>query len=169
MLPPNGYLSEGNQSQKAMLWMRYLNKTEGIHIQHAKNGEKIGKYKSDGYCASTKPILEFHGCFWHACEKCFPNRNTVHPMYKVTMNELYMRTLEKKRSLRAHAPQCKYVEMWECDWDRIWKKYVQGGAGFVVRRSARDWSCKTEPKRRILRWAHQCNVFILRNTRGRKN
>ena len=27
-------------------------------------------------------VYEFHGCFWHGCPKCFPNRNDINPKSK---------------------------------------------------------------------------------------
>ena len=65
ILPPGGYVA----SIKALMWMWWVGRSEGINIQHARNrGEmKIGKYKVDGICHETKQILEMNGCWWHAC------------------------------------------------------------------------------------------------------
>jgi hypothetical protein len=37
-----------------MQWIKYLSTTEGVHIQHARNGgeKEIGSYKVDGYYES---------------------------------------------------------------------------------------------------------------------
>jgi hypothetical protein len=45
-------------------WIKYLSTTEGVHIQHARNGgeKEIGPYKVDGYYENEngqKYVLEF--------------------------------------------------------------------------------------------------------------
>ena len=48
------------------------------YIQHAGNA---GEYRIptvgfvDGYCQNTHTVYEFHGCFWHGCPQCYPNRH----------------------------------------------------------------------------------------------
>ena len=27
-------------------------------------------------------VYQFHGCFWHSCPRCFPNREAEHPVKK---------------------------------------------------------------------------------------
>jgi non-ribosomal peptide synthetase component E (peptide arylation enzyme) len=48
---------------------KYLSITEGVHIQHARNGgeKEIGPYKVDGYYENEngqKYVLEFNGKFY---------------------------------------------------------------------------------------------------------
>ena len=104
------------------MWMRWVGRSEGINIQHARNkGEmKIGKYKVDGICHETKQILEMNGCWWHACPLCFKNRDKIHPKLNMPMHEVYARTMEKKRFIRTQA-EYTLIEMWECEWDAIFK------------------------------------------------
>jgi hypothetical protein len=63
--PANGYNPNETTSRKAEKWLKFLAESEGLHIQHAKNGgeKRIGKYKVDGYCGSKKRIYEFQGVF----------------------------------------------------------------------------------------------------------
>ena len=44
IIPAQGYRQEEKHSIKAMQWIKYLSTTEGVHIQHARNG---GKRKLD--------------------------------------------------------------------------------------------------------------------------
>ena len=64
-IPANGYNPQEKTSKKADQWLKYLAEKNNIIIQHAKNGgeKKIGKYKVDGFCESTKQIFEFQGNF----------------------------------------------------------------------------------------------------------
>lgn len=49
----------------------------GDFIRHARNGGEVrlvGRHLVDGYDRSTNTVYEFHGCLWHGCTSCFPNR-----------------------------------------------------------------------------------------------
>ncbi|XP_021345581.1 uncharacterized protein LOC110445345 [Mizuhopecten yessoensis] len=120
IIPPHGYRPEDKQSIKVMKWLKFIASTEGLRIQHAANdGEKhIGSYKVDGYITNEgekDTILEFHGCFWHGCTKCYA-RNTINTVTDCTMADPHMRTLDKQRYLQ-HLGY-NYRCMWECDFER---------------------------------------------------
>jgi hypothetical protein len=94
-------LTRGKHSIKAMQWIKYISITEGIRIQHARNGgeKEIGPYKVDGYYENENVqqcVLEFNGKFWHRCLHCY-NASTVNPVNGMTMRDLYQRTMEKNR------------------------------------------------------------------------
>ena len=92
------------------------------HIQHAGNaGEyrlpNLG-YFVDGYCQDTNTVYEFHGCFWHGCPHCYPNRHEKHVrLCDRSMHEVYEQTQRKIRLLQALG--YNVVEMWECEWTRL--------------------------------------------------
>ena len=119
IIPPHGYRPEAKQSIMAYQWLMYMSHTRGINIQHGRNyGEKdIGSYKVDGYYEQNgdKFALEFHGCFWHGCPKCF-SKSTVNPVVETSMADLYARTIEKKQFLESRG--YRYVSIWECEYMR---------------------------------------------------
>jgi hypothetical protein len=52
-----------------MQWIKYLSTTEGVHIQHARNGgeKEIEPFTVNGYYKNEneqKYVLEFNGKFW---------------------------------------------------------------------------------------------------------
>ena len=60
-------------------------------------------------------VYQFHGCFWHSCPQCFPNREAEHPVKKgVTHREKHARTLAFEHVLKSsgHALHTQ----WECDF-----------------------------------------------------
>jgi len=73
--------------------------------------------------------MEFHGCFWHGCPKCF-SRSTSNPVNDMSMGELYARTMEKKHFVEQIG--YRYQCIWECDFKRKletvqdMKQYVDG-------------------------------------------
>lgn len=119
IIPPQGYRPKDKQSGKAMQWMKYHAHQTNIEIQHAGNeGKKIiGPYKVDGYYESGKQkvVMEFHGDYWHGNPKCY-SANTLNKVQRMTMGDLYQRTLEKRRYLESLG--YTYLQMWESDFDR---------------------------------------------------
>lgn len=67
--------------------------------------------KEDG----ERIVYEFHGCFWHGCEKCF-GRSTMNPVTCTSMGDLFQRTIDKRKFLEDEG--YTYISMWECDFDR---------------------------------------------------
>ena len=108
-----------SHSRAATLWLEYTMQSTGSIIRHANRG---GEYRIpelgifvDGYCHSTGVVYEFHGCFYHACPRCYPDQSLVNPKNQnKTMEEIYKATLERTAVLRDNG----YVveEMWECDF-----------------------------------------------------
>lgn len=108
-------------SHAAMEWLTWLSRTQSLNIQHACNGgehairHRDNVFHVDGYDPHTHTVYEFHGCYWHGCPTCFPDRDKQH--YKLgeqTARDLYEVTLKKEAILREQG----YIVhiMWECEW-----------------------------------------------------
>jgi hypothetical protein len=108
-------------SKGQIAYMEYL-RVERRDIQHALNGgEKLiadSRYKADGYCPIMNEIIEFHGCLWHGCPKCF-SPSDINPKTKRTFAEELQRTRDKEAFIRMNG--FNYHEIWECDWKRAIK------------------------------------------------
>ena len=63
--------------------------------------------------------MEFQGCFWHGCPKCF-SKSTSNPVNDMSMGELYAKTMEKKQFIENSG--YIYVSIWECDFKRELEK-----------------------------------------------
>ena len=74
------YRIKENQSLKSYTLLAYVSHVTTKYLQHARHREeqRVRNYKLDGFCEdnSRKFGLEFHGCFWHGCPKCY-SRDTV--------------------------------------------------------------------------------------------
>jgi len=72
-------------------------------------------YKADGYSEKYNTIFEFHGCIFHGCSQCYPDREKM--IYDKTMEELYTRTEVR----REHCLQegYNYIEIWEHEWREL--------------------------------------------------
>ncbi|XP_045186812.2 uncharacterized protein LOC123544812 [Mercenaria mercenaria] len=118
IIPHEGYNPEATQSVVAFQWLSFIAHKKGVDIQHARNkGEKvIGPYKVDGFFKNSngqKCVLEFNGCFWHGCPKCY-SRDTYNARTKCTMDALYKKTVDKQAYLEKMG--YKYESIWECDY-----------------------------------------------------
>ena len=113
-----------NQSIKALQWLYWQQhqQPEDDTIRHVRNGGEVQvmtrteAYFVDGYDKSDRTIYEFHGCLWHGCPTCHPDRDVKHYTNPDrSMAELHRATEQKTRALR----QAGYtvVECWEHEWD----------------------------------------------------
>lgn len=135
--PPRGWHgSRTNQSIKALKWLAWceyqLPPTSGDRIRSVRNGGevRIHNYLVDGFdprdpVTTIPTVYEFHGCLWHGCPRCFPNRRNETSLVNLdrTLQEMYEFTKQKCTRLR----QSGYTvhEMWECDWEREIKTNVE--------------------------------------------
>jgi hypothetical protein len=70
-------------------------------------------FKVDGV-SEDGTVLQFHGCFYHGCPKCYSDTTTRNPLHGSTMEELYDRTQRITSTLRSRGHTV--VEMWECEY-----------------------------------------------------
>ncbi|KAG8238696.1 hypothetical protein J437_LFUL016575, partial [Ladona fulva] len=123
IIPPGGYRMADRQSRKALLWLTWEEKERGITIRHAGNGREVrilGR-KMDGVHEGT--VFEFHGCYFHGCTSCFPNRDKKIPNSPhETMGTRYEAT--EKKIAKLVRGGYDVVEMWECTFDRLVKENV---------------------------------------------
>ena len=119
-----------SQSLKALQWLYYQEHqipkqgASADRIQHVRNGGEqsirtiANSYFVDGYDPLTRTVYEFHGCLYHGCPSCYPNRPAKH--YAVpdrSVEELYQATLSKRMALLRVG--YTVIEMWECEWDKL--------------------------------------------------
>ncbi|KAK9674903.1 hypothetical protein QE152_g40773 [Popillia japonica] len=142
IIPKGGYRWRDNQSIMAIQWLVWEEKQRGINIQHAAKGQEavICGVKADGFCAETKQVFEFHGCFWHGCPRCIvAQRNlvtTTHqpqwmfefhgcfwhgcPRCIVAQRNLVTTTHQPQwsgaKSERLRAAGYEVIEKWECQF-----------------------------------------------------
>ncbi|XP_070571147.1 uncharacterized protein [Ptychodera flava] len=117
LIPSQGYVNPVKSSRKAERWLKYKSNKLGQQIKHAGNsGEfQIGTLRVDGYVERLKLALEFYGCFYHGCPKCYSEK-TVNPINGLAMAELYERTQNRRKLILAAGYNLE--EIWECDYDR---------------------------------------------------
>ena len=123
IVPENSYNTfHDNQSEIALKFMKYLEEIFGVEIRNSESPEGEypvpgTPYKLDGYIKGINGEkdkgIEFHGCTWHAHEKCFPDPQEMMPSGK-TCDEIRKHHKERMDKLRS-IPNLEIEEYWECD------------------------------------------------------
>jgi hypothetical protein len=85
-------------SKKALMWLLHMEQTDSCHIQHVRNGCELLHYSVDGYCAETRTMYEFQGCYYHGCT-CQPFRD-VKMLGGDTLSERYKQTLARIEQIK---------------------------------------------------------------------
>lgn len=106
-------------SQLAIKWLKEMEISENIIIQHAENDGEYNitetNYFVDGYCTNTNTVYEFHGDVFHGNPKKFSSDEKCHPFDRdITAGELYERTQTRINHIKSLG--YNVIEMWECDY-----------------------------------------------------
>jgi len=114
LIPPGGYSANRRYSKK-VLWLLHTERMDGCHIRHARNGREfrppeLPHYSVDGYCAETRTIYKFLGCYYHGC-KCQPFRDVKTLARGETLAERYEQTLARSEQLKSAGYTVKVVGM----------------------------------------------------------
>ena len=68
-------------------------------------------------------VYEFFGCFYHGCQKCFPDPMLQNPKTGCSMGHLYAQTLARLAWLQAQ-PGVRVVYIWECQFETLMKQHT---------------------------------------------
>ena len=100
------------------VWLDYLMKRDKVKILHKLNNQKeirIGNFLVDGFCAKTKTVYEYNGCYYHYC------RYNCHIMKKITsknwlkkLKQVQQKDERKKQFLISQG--YKYISIQECEY-----------------------------------------------------
>ena len=74
-------------------------------------------YYVDGFDEETNTVIEFYGCYFHGCPRCFKRHHEVRrTCYKDrTVHEVYEATQKKAEML--HCAEYIVKEKWECEFN----------------------------------------------------
>ena len=111
-------------SKESLQWLEYVAKHWKIRIHHAMSGHGgerwIEKRPVDGYNHEKKIVFQYHGCYWHGCPKCYPDRNKIIDRGDKTREDLYIAT--KRRTTYLRKAGYRVIECWACE---VGEKYVE--------------------------------------------
>ena len=105
-------------SKESIQWLEYVAKRWKIPIAHAMSGHGgerwIEKRPVDGYNHERKLVLQYHGCYWHGCPKCYHDRDKIIERGDRSREDLYQAT--KRRTAYLRKAGYKVIECWACQW-----------------------------------------------------
>ena len=111
-------------SKESIQWLEYVAKHWKIPIHHAMSGHGgerwIEKRPVDGYNHEKKLVLQYHGCYWHGCRKCYPDRDKIIERGDRTREDLFKATMRRTAYLRKAG--YRVIECWACE---VGDKYVE--------------------------------------------
>ncbi|XP_031346026.1 uncharacterized protein LOC116172836 [Photinus pyralis] len=118
LIPHGGYRIADNQSRTAIKWLVHRQTTDVPDLQHAGNTREVSIKEGilvDGYSPSTTTVYQFHGCYYHGCERCFPDQTT--PLKGNRADKMGTRR-EKTEATSSRIRTAGYhlIEMWECEF-----------------------------------------------------
>ncbi|KAK4880607.1 hypothetical protein RN001_008753 [Aquatica leii] len=127
LIPPNGYRMADKQSAIAIKWLLWLEHTLNIKIQHSGNSREVRLKEGilvDGFCVNTNTVYQFHGCYYHGCEICFPDQTAELSGNK--HDAMFVRREKTTAtSFRIRSFGYNLVEMKECEFRNFIKANVQ--------------------------------------------
>ena len=124
LIPKGKYFKNHIQSKVGKEWLvwndvfyyagelRYSGKEAGEKVIRV--GRK--KYRVDGYHEPSKSVLEFFGCAFHGCPRCFDN-DYVSVFTGKTARVMQLETSARLADLQSEGFEC--VVIWECDWKAL--------------------------------------------------
>lgn len=116
LVPSSGYLHRDNFSYLSIAWLKWMEKKQGVEIQHALSLEGEYRipgtnYRVDGYCSETNVVYEYNGCLYHGCGECFPDGSLTVPKTQETREVLFTKTKIREEKIRKLGYKLKVV--WE--------------------------------------------------------
>ena len=118
VIPRRGYTSCSRQSRVGLLWLKWWSHKNVAKVQHNSNGRefKVGNFMVDGWVEESNTALEFLGCHFHSCSRCYAPW-AVNPLTGNTRKNDYERTMRRLQTIR-ETYGLNMITMWECDWTR---------------------------------------------------
>jgi len=96
------FYDEGHVLKPAISRLEKTSASLGTHIHCAMCGHEGERYilgaPVHGYAPTLEAIFQYHGCRWHGCRRCFPDRDTK--IHGKTREELYTATVQRTKRLR---------------------------------------------------------------------
>jgi G:T-mismatch repair DNA endonuclease (very short patch repair protein) len=90
--------------------MPHTSRQERARIQTV----ELSNFSVDGFCAETKTVYEFNGCYWHG-HTCQPFRDTP-TIAGDTLAERYEKTMARLANIKVAGYQ--FEVQWECELDK---------------------------------------------------
>ena len=110
-----------------LMGLAYPDHPHPVYRNYVQHGGNQGEFKIpgtnftvDGYHEDTQTVFQFHGCFWHGCTSCYPNRHEKHfRLNDRTFYDVFEKTKQHTQKIKDKG--FNVVEIWECQWNEAKK------------------------------------------------
>ena len=110
------FYPQHSASSESLHWLEQEAARWKIDIHHAAcghGGERwVEGFPVDGYDPQTKTVYQYHGCYWHGCPRCYPDREKISDRNNVTHEDKYKATVKRTRELQNAG--YRVIEAWAC-------------------------------------------------------
>ena len=100
-------------------WLQYMAIKDNVDIRSAFNGGEVclgdKAVPVDGWCRKKQIAYQFHGCLFHACQKCKAGETTE--WLKTSPEERRRKTVETDDYIRSLGYDLKFI--YECEWNEM--------------------------------------------------
>ena len=164
VVPNGGYDSRKGGLLKERVWLTYVDR-EHEHVEgnefvpiisrycFGRGQQRVGAYYLDGYRElndGRSECYEFHGCYFHGCPICFPDRSKVvrckhrEDSY-VTIGKVYIDTMDRERLIKCMMNFNKSVDKWIVMWEHDYNENESSIKAKLDKQSTYDLVGKLNP------------------------
>ena len=115
------FYPQHSTSPESLHWLEQEVARWKIHIHHAACGHGgewfVEHFSVDGYVPKTRTVCQYHGCYWHGCPRCDPDREKIIDRNNVTREDKYKATVKCTRELRDAG--YRIIKAWACEVGEI--------------------------------------------------
>ena len=108
------FYPQSSASSESLHWLEQEAARWKIDIHHAAcghGGERwVEGFPVDGYDPQT--VYQYHGCYWHGCPRCYPDREKIIDRNNVTHEDKYKATVKRTREFQDAG--YSVIEAWAC-------------------------------------------------------
>ncbi|CAH0553368.1 unnamed protein product [Brassicogethes aeneus] len=124
IIPTDGYRMKDKSSQIALKWLCWQ---ESLFpgLKHGGNSQEVRLKENllvDGFCAITNTVFEFDGCYYHGCEKCYPQQTSSFRDSTNKNEQMFFRR-DKTQAKHKRILDAGYnlKSIWECEFRKLLK------------------------------------------------
>ena len=134
IVPKHNYKGIQKQySKESIQWLDFVMHKTKKYIRHALNSDALGEFTifdpetgrtfhCDGFSEDFEDgpvILEYLGCFFHACVACFDRNNKIYDSSSVTVGERYQLTIDRLKRIEELGYKVRII--WSHDFEKLIK------------------------------------------------
>ena len=124
LIPKTNYVKNQTQSKIGLEWLKYQDLFYYVgELEYSGKGKgerrvKVGNemMRVDGYHEESNDVLEFLGCLFHGCNRCYSDDFLCFHKGKIAK---LLRFESQNRLSKLRSAGYNVISIWECEWERM--------------------------------------------------